>query len=270
MTWEKREKDGCIWYTLPEWEAMGARIVMTTRVGGKGETPYQSLNLALHVGDDSATVIENRKHFLKAVGWQEKDFVSVRQVHGKEIVYADKTQCGSGFLAYEDCIADADGIFTDEKGPVMATFYADCLPLAIFHPQKRLLGLAHAGWRGTFQNIGLSLIDAMRTKADFDSAELYAAVGAGIGACCYEVDSEFKERFCKEYTEAEDWFTAGERGKYYFDNVKANITLLQQAGIKAGRISNLGLCTACENHQFFSFRKEQGKTGRHGLWGALI
>lgn len=268
--WEKIEKEHVSYYTLPDWQKAGARIIMTTREGGFGKPPYATLNLALHVGDDPDTVVDNRRLLLKETSLDEKDFVSVQQIHGKEIFYADETAKGRGFWTYASAIEASDGIFTDRENLLMATFYADCLPLAVFHPEQKLLGLAHAGWKGTYQNIGLALIEAMRGFRDFDPTELWAATGAGIGPCCYEVDASFYERFMGKYPAAEAWFSATDSGKYHFDNEKANKALLMKAGVKEENISVLGLCTSCHDDLFFSYRKEAGRTGRHGLWGALI
>lgn len=268
--WEKREKDGLVWYTLPHWERAGARVVMTTRGGGVSEKPFAALNLGLHVEDRPEDVIANRRKLLAAFGEDEENFVTIRQVHGKQILRAEDSHRGCGFSSYDSAIADTDGIFTTEKRLLMATFYADCLPVAIFHPEKKILGLAHAGWKGTFQNIGGALLKAMREVAEFSPGECLCALGAGIGSCCYEVDAAFYQRFRDVYAEAAAWFLPGKEGKYHFDNVKANIALLRQEGIKEENIDVLGLCTACHQDMFFSYRKEQGRTGRHGLWGELI
>ena len=268
--WEKREKDGMIWFTLPRWEELGAKVVMTCRPGGDSVGDFHGLNLGLHVEDDAATVVANRRKFLDAIGSSEEDFVTLKQVHGKRVLNADASYRGRGFASYEDAIDDTDAVFTAEKHILMATFYADCLPVAVFHPEKKLLGLAHAGWKGTYQNIGGELIAAMREQGEFDPSECLCALGAGIGQCCYEVDETFFIRFKETYPEAERWFVSDGNGKYHFDNVKANVDLLCGIGVKKENIDVLGICTACRNDLFFSYRKEQGHTGRHGLWGELI
>ncbi len=268
--WKRVEKGKVIYYTLPEWSAHGAQVIMSTRAGGVSKAPYDQLNLGLHVGDASEAVIANRRLLLAANRWREEDFVSAQQVHGNRVLYVGAPDRGCGFYDYESAIKDTDGLFTAEQGVLIATFYADCLPLALFHPTLKLLGLAHAGWQGTYRNIAAALIGAMQAKHDFDPQELWAATGAAIGPCCYQVDADFYQRFLKRYSEAALWFSAAEEGKYYFDNEKANVALLQQAGVKKENISVLGLCTACHDDLFFSYRKGAGKTGRHGLWGALI
>lgn len=270
VMWEKREKDGLIWYTLPEWEKLGAKVIMTCRPGGESTGDFHGLNLGLHVDDDAATVVNNRRRLLSAIGGREEDFVTVKQIHGKTILHAEANHRGRGFASYEDAIDDTDGIFTSEKHLMMATFYADCLPVAVFCPEKKILGLAHAGWKGTYQNIGGELIGAMREQAEFDPAECLCALGAGIGPCCYEVDEAFYIRFKETYADAADWFIPKGNGKYHFDNIKANVSLLTKVGVKKENITVFDHCTACRNDLFFSYRKEHGRTGRHGLWGELI
>ena len=268
--WEKTEKDGLIYYSLPRWREAGAKVVMSCRPGGESEAPFRGLNLGLHVEDDPARVVANRRKFLAAIGGNEADFVSVKQVHGKRILHAGKAHRGLGFACYGDAVDDTDGIFTEEKNVLMATFYADCLPVAVFHPGKKILGLAHAGWKGTHQNIASELIRAMGQGGELDPAECWCALGAGIGSCCYEVDESFYLRFAERYPQAGQWFTKKDSGAIFFDNVKANLTLLMEIGVKEENIDVLGLCTSCHNDLFFSYRKEHGKTGRHGLWGELI
>lgn len=267
--WEKREENGLTYFTLPHWEEAGAKIVMSTRLGGVSKTPFCSLNLGLHVDDIPEDVVANRRKLLDTIGSKAENFVTIKQVHGKNILYGKSAHRGCGFSSYADAVDDTDGVFTAEKNLLMATFYADCLPMAVFHPEKKILGLAHAGWKGTYQNIGAALISAMREFADFDPSECWCALGAGIGSCCYEVDEAFYLRFRERYDMADQWFLR-EEGSLRFDNVKANLALLCQCGVEKENIDVLDLCTACHNDMFFSYRKEQGHTGRHGLWGELI
>ena len=267
--WEKKEQNGLMYFTLPHWEEAGAKVVMTTRFGGESKEPFCGLNLGLHVDDERETVVANRRAMLEALDADESDFVTIKQVHGKQILKAEFSHRGCGFDSYESAVDDTDGVFTTEKHLMMATFYADCLPVAVFHPGKKILGLAHAGWKGTYQNIGKELILAMSAEEDFDPAECWCALGAGIGSCCYEVDESFYQRFTERYEKGEEWFCR-ENGTFRFDNVKANKSLLTELGVKEENIDVLGICTACHNDMFFSYRKEQGRTGRHGLWGELI
>ena len=269
MKWKKTEKDGLVYYTLPHWQERGAKIVMTTRSGGVGKAPYDTLNLGYHVDDDKKDVGKNREKLLAALGGNPSRFAAAKQVHGCTIQKIAADNC-RGFYSHEDAFDDTDGLFTAEKGIWLATFYADCLPLAVFHPEKKLLGLAHAGWKGTYQDIGGALIEAMAEEASLDPSELWCALGAGIGSCCYEVDETFFERFCRHYEKAESWFTRFDGGKPHFDNVRANVDLFTEKGVKRENISCLDLCTCCHRELFFSYRRDEGKTGRHGLLGALI
>ncbi|MGI5874520.1 MAG: peptidoglycan editing factor PgeF [Bacillota bacterium] len=264
--WQKTEKDDLVYYTLPRWEERGARLVMTTRRGGVSEPPFDTLNLGLHVGDDAAAVVVNRERLLAAVGGDGERFVSAKQVHGREIRYVTAADGGRGFDDYGGAFDDTDGLYTDEKDVWLATFYADCLPLAVFHPEKKLLGLAHAGWKGTYRDIAGALIDAMSV----DPAELWCAVGAGIGPCCYEVDEDFYRRFRERYDGADDWFRRAESGRPHFDNAAANVALLTRHGVRRENIDVLSACTCCREDLFFSYRRDQGRTGRHSLLGALI
>ena len=113
--WKEKKKDGLIWYTLPQWEEKGARIIMTCRPGGESKAPYNGLDLGLHVGDDPAAVVANRRRLLNAIGGSEADFVSVKQVHGKNVLFADSSYRGRGFSSYDDAVDDTGGNTGENK-----------------------------------------------------------------------------------------------------------------------------------------------------------
>lgn len=264
--WQRREKNGIAYYTLPHWAELGAEVYLSTRLGDISKFPFDGLNMALHVGDNDEDVLAARRCFMDALSVPHEDFVSIQQTHGKRLCRVTAYDRGRGAIAYDDAIDDTDGIYTNESDLFMATFYADCLPLAVFDPVHHGLGLAHAGWKGTFQNIGGLLIEEMGQAFGSRPEEMLFAMGAGIMSCCYEVDESFYRRFVEQYPQANQWFTLGQAPeKYMFDNIKANRDLALSAGILEEHIDSLDRCTCCHQDEFYSYRGSGGKCGRHSL-----
>lgn len=264
--WQREEKEGLVYYTLPHWEARGAKLIYTCRAGGVSKPPYDSLNLGLHVEDKAAAVRENRRRVLSLFGLDDSRLVTACQTHGTQIAEVSATDGGRGAGRYEDGFPDTDGLFTAESGVVLATFYADCLPIAAFHPVAGVLGMAHSGWRGTLENIGGLLVRRMAVAYDLLPQDFWVATGAGIGPCCYQVDEKFYAAFSARHPGADQWFSLSGDGGYTFDNGLAVQSLLSEAGVLEENITVLPLCTACHQEKFFSYRRDGGKTGRQGLF----
>ena len=152
---------------------------------------------------------------------------------------------------------------TDEPDVVLATFYADCVPLFFVDPVKKAIGLSHSGWRGTVGKIGKVTVEKMTEEFGSDPADLYAAVGPSICQDCYEVSEDvalqFKEKFAKEYHSRLLLEKGG--GKYQLNLWEANVCVFQEAGIKKERILMPGICTCCNPDFLFSHRASQGKRG---------
>lgn len=266
--WEERDYGAVKTFVLPPWEEKGVSLWQTTRLAGESGGVYESLNLALHVGDEPSTVVANRRRFLRAVDGPA-NFVTTQQTHSNHILCVDQQSAGRGFLRYDDAFADCDGLVTATPGLLLATFYADCLPLACFDPQQRALGMAHAGWQGTWQNIGGALVAMMQSCFCSQPQQLLFAVGAGIGPCCYEVDRGFYDQFKCVYGQADRWFTPKGGDHYFFDNVAANLDLLTGVGVLPEHIEVLDRCTCCRQDLFYSYRGSGGTTGRQGLFAQL-
>ncbi|MEG1496645.1 MAG: peptidoglycan editing factor PgeF [Clostridiales bacterium] len=268
--WEKTEKNNIIYYTIPEWASLGAEVYISCRLGGVSKKGYDSLNLARHVEDEDEAVTENRRLFMAALDIPMTDFVSIQQVHGKKIRHITPKDRGTGLMSYNHAFPETDGMYTAHKGLFLSTFYADCLPIAIFDPEHKVLGTAHAGWRGTLQNIGASLLREMNVNYGTEPKDALVAFGPGIGVCCYEVDKVFYSRFTTTFNNAESWFKRGKAREYFFDNAKANRDLLTALGVRDENITDLNMCTCCNQELFYSYRGSDGRCGRHGLFARLI
>jgi hypothetical protein len=223
------ERDDVRWL---EADLGGARAAFSTRPGGVSEPPFDSLNLGILTDDDPGAVTENRRRLAVALGLEPKQVVFARQVHGSRLVHHP---C-------EESIQEADGHVVTESGPAPMVLAADCLPIALNGPGG--LAMVHAGWRGLAGGIVGAAAEAVEANA--------AAIGPGIGPCCYEVGEEVLDAFA----DLGDGIVAGRM----LDLPEVARRLLARAGVD--RVEAAGLCTSCERELFFSHRRDHGRTGR--------
>ncbi|RNC29501.1 MAG: Laccase domain protein YfiH [Candidatus Dichloromethanomonas elyunquensis] len=256
MDWEWHKGKTLQFLTIPEWSFMGVETAFSTRNDGVSRDAYSSLNLAFHVADNSEKVLENRKIFLAELGLSIKKCVASEQVHGTNVVSVSEEDLGRGMTDLASALPRCDGMVTRSDIGLMA-FFADCAPLFFYNPEIDMIGLAHAGWRGTAQNIVSQVMDRIRS-AGGSAEDTYAAIGPCIGSCCYEVGEDvaqvFKDNIHKGVIPTSE-------GKYRLDLVKANLELLLGEGISSVKVSLANLCTFCERELFYSYRRE-GITGR--------
>jgi YfiH family protein len=234
-----RQQDGVRWLEV---ELPGARAVFTTRLGGVSQGPFESLNLGILTGDRRDAVIENRRRVARALGLEPERIVISRQVHGAELAQHTGPQAPSPFAQPGSPIAELDGHVTAVAGLAPLVFVADCLPVALVGPDG--LALLHCGWRGLADGILGRGASATRANA--------AAIGPGIGPCCYEVSEEVLERFRE--------LGPGVARGPMLDLAEVARRQLAAAGVET--VEATGLCTSCEGELFFSHRRDSGRTGR--------
>lgn len=157
---------------------------------------------------------------------------------------------------------------TNVPGLVLATFYADCVPLYFVDPVHRAIGLSHSGWRGTAAKIGKVTVGKMNEEYGTDPKDIYSAIGPSICQKCYEVSEdvilEFQKSFEKKYWDS--LFYIKENGKYQLNLWEANRLIMLEAGIKEEHISMPGICTCCNPEFLFSHRASHGKRGNLGAF----
>jgi hypothetical protein len=198
--------------------------------------------------------LDNRREFLTNLDVNYKDLVCAKQQHGNNVRYAGAESKARGALDYATAIPDTDGLVTDLKGLPLAIFTADCLSVFLYDPQRPAIGLIHAGWRSSKENIISGAIKLMRDKFNTDPQRLFAGFSPRIKGCCYEVSAEFKNYFP---------FGLVERaGRLYLDLAAVNKNELNRAGVREENIFDADYCTCCANADFFSFRKEGATAGR--------
>lgn len=241
----------------------------STRIGGISEGAYSYLNLGIKTGDKQNNVIENIKRFALSVGVNYEGLVISDQIHGDKIEIVGNKDHASGCVKQKK-YNGVDGLVTNVPNtPLMATF-ADCVPIFFADPIKKVIGISHAGWKGTELKIAAKTIQIMINEYGSKTDEIVVVIGPSIGKCCYEVDDVVVERFNKGFTDTSTFIFPKGKGKYQIDLWEANRIILKEMGISNKNIVISNLCTGCNLDLFYSHRKENGNTGRMGAIIQLI
>ena len=251
------------YFTFPAFDELPGIIHgFSSRLGGVSEGFLSSMNLSFSRGDEPERVLENFRRIAESIGFSEKDLVFSMQTHTANVRRVGREDCGRG-LERPVGYCDVDGLVTNEPGVVLATFYADCVPLFFVDPVHHCIGLSHSGWRGTVGKIGKATVETMAKEFGSKPGDLLAAVGPSICQECYEVSEEviglFRENFAEEL-----WpklFYRKDNGHYQLNLWEANRLIFQEAGILPQHITVTDICTACNPELLFSHRASGGKRG---------
>ena len=251
------------YFTFPAFDELPGIIHgFSSRLGGVSEGFLSSMNLSFSRGDEPERVRENFRRIAESIGFSEKDLVFSMQTHTANVRRVGREDCGRG-LERPVGYCDVDGLVTNEPGVVLATFYADCVPLFFVDPVHHCIGLSHSGWRGTVGKIVKATVEMMAKEFGSEPGDLLAAVGPSICQECYEVSEEviglFRENFAEEL-----WpklFYRKDNGHYQLNLWEANRLIFQEAGILPQHITVTDICTACNPELLFSHRASGGKRG---------
>ncbi|OEH84720.1 hypothetical protein BHU72_07745 [Desulfuribacillus stibiiarsenatis] len=238
-------------------------LIFTCKSGGISVSPFNSLNMGNHVGDKEVHVMENRRKILEMYGYHIEDAISSQQIHGDYITVVNVKDKGRGMKKIPP-IPNSDGLITTNQDIVLMSFYADCVPLYLWDCKTGVVGLAHAGWKGTCLDIAGKMVENFLNRFHSNIKDIKAAIGPSICKSCYEVDDTVIQEFRKTFQENElhQICTDNVNGRFHLDLWKANEILLQRCGILPGHIIVSRYCTYCNPHLFYSYRRDQGKTGR--------
>jgi len=243
-------------------------LIYTTRHGGVSTGAYAELNLGMSAGDDPELVAENRALLCSTLGLDVQKLSIVKQVHSDRVVVVDKIGNGAS------PIIEADAQVTDIPGLTLFGLFADCLAVCLYDPGHGVIGLAHAGWRGTVAGIARKTVKVMAERYGSLPGDCQAALAPAAGPCCYEVGNEVAEAARAVFPA--EWAVLRPRGrdtgrngrmpgnqeKWTFDLWEGNARWLQEAGLKRENIIISRLCTICRQDLFFSYRGSGGRTGR--------
>jgi len=233
----------------------------TTRDGGSSVGSYASLNFGLHVGDDPAAVMANRRKVAESIGVPLESFVFCEQVHGGEVAVAGEPERGAGTIPDRPPVARVDGLVTSAPGTALGILTADCATVYFVDQVHRAVGLVHAGWRGTAASIAARAITVMGAEFGTEPHELVVAVGPSIGPCCYQVGADVYEAVTTPNPALSATFDPSGDDRWRFDLKHANQIIVEHTGVPTSAIHVSDICTACDR-RLFSYRRDGPITGR--------
>lgn len=269
----EKERNGVKYLSFPTLEKTGiVKQLFSTRTGGVSEGIFSTMNFSFTRGDRKEHVLENYRRIAEILGCKLEDFVCADQTHTTNIRVVGREDGGKGVVRQKD-YADIDGLITNEKGIVLVTFFADCVPLYFVDPVKKVIGLSHSGWRGTVNRMGEKTITKMEDVFGCRREDLITAIGPSICMSCYEVGEEVAEEFQAAFpkeAEQREILKKKENGKYLLNLWKANYYIMANAGVRPENIAVTDICTCCNADELFSHRKSMGKRGNLGAFLGLL
>lgn len=247
-------KDGLEYLTLSSFDELGVQHGFFTRIGGVSPAPWGSLNVATSVGDSSENVIENRQRIMHIFSKSYDSIFDTWQVHS-DIVRASETP-----RPIAEPHQKGDSVLTSNPEVSLMMVFADCVPVIFYDPAKKVIAIAHAGWKGTVKHIVQRTVESMQATYGCNPRDIRAGIGPSIGSDHYEIGEETAAQVRENFSGSQDQVLIKRDGKLYFDMWQANYILLKQKGLES--IEKANICTACDIQKWYSHRAENGKAGR--------
>lgn len=263
-TCQIHKKDHVTYITFPRLSEFDNELIhgFSTRLGGVSKDYLGSMNLSFTRGDDREAVLENHRRFAKALGYDENKLVFSNQVHLTNFHKVTREDCGKGITKESD-IFEIDGLVTNEPGIPLITFYADCVPLFFYDPMKKVIAMAHSGWKGTVERIGAEMVSYMGTEYGSKPEDIICAIAPSICQKCYEVSEDVALRFLEVFGDGygDTLLYKKGNGKYQLNLHKACEITLLDAGIRPEHLDITDICTCCNPEFLFSHRASNGMRG---------
>lgn len=255
------KKENLAYLIIPAFEETGmVKHCFTTRLGGVSEGIYNSLNTSITKSDSFENVRRNLDLVCRAIGIDYTKLVLSQQTHEDNIRVVTEADIGKGLTAPSD-ITNTDGLMTNVRGVPLITFYADCVPLFFLDKKNMAIALTHSGWKGTVLKIGAKTIKRMAEVFGTKPEDCLVGIGPSIEMSCFEVGPEVAEQFMNSFANWSQIIEPLENGKYIVDLWKANKYMLMEQGVPGNNITISGFCTKCNEELFFSYRRDNGRTG---------
>lgn len=233
----------------------------STRAGGVSEGCLSSMNLGHGRNDAEENVIRNHEIIAEAIGFDAHNIVASRQTHTTNVRVVSKEDCGKGVYKERD-YDDVDGMITNEKNIVLATYFADCVPLYIVDTKNKAIGLSHSGWRGTVGKIGRVTLEKMNEQYGTKPEDTVVCIGPSICQNCYEISLDVAEEFMKAFPNHKEKILKDKgNDKFLLDLWECNRIIFEEAGVLPENINLPDLCTCCNSEFLFSHRATNGKRG---------
>lgn len=211
------------------------------------------------------TIQRHRQELAEVVGFNIDCLVTGQQVHSAHIGVVTLKDKGRGAMDKESRLPETDALVTDEEGICLMVLSADCVPIILYDPMRRVIAAIHAGWRGTVARIVMETVQMMQVRFQCSPANILAGIGPSIGKCCFEVGAEVAQVFDSIFPLTENIiYESKKSGKYFIDLWEANRRQLLDAGVRYEHIEVAGMCTVCHPDHFFSYRRDSERAGRFG------
>lgn len=252
------------YFSLQEWMDRFPGLVagFTTKNGGVSEHPFTGLNFGFHVGDDQDAVCQNRSLLAERLDFKLDRWIGAEQTHETLIRKVSKADRGKGAGTYESSFPGTDGFLTEADGILLTLCFADCVPLFFIEPDRRLIGVAHAGWKGSVGGIAREMIDHFHQN-DAKTEKISAVIGPSICKKCYIVDEKVIHLVKNVLDDVENLpYNQISDGQYSLDLKELNKQILLRAGIQNENILVTDYCTSCHGEHFYSHRRDTGTAGR--------
>ncbi|MHC0037247.1 peptidoglycan editing factor PgeF [Pseudoneobacillus sp. C159] len=249
---------------IEEWENNWPNLVVgfSTKNGGLSKGDYSTLNMGFHVGDNSDIVCQNKQTIASIINFPLNNWVAAEQTHGINIKKVTSSDLGSGSFQYDDSILNTDGYYTNETGILLTLCFADCVPIYFIDDQSKMIGIVHAGWKGTVNGITREFVNTWR-KIGIQKSNIKVAIGPSICKNCYIVDDyviNFVEKTLEDVEKKP--YNLIKANQYHLDLSELNKQILIRYGIRESNILVTNYCTSCHSELFFSYRRDSGQTGR--------
>lgn len=252
----RKKKNGLQWIEFEKFTEFPLKHGIFTRHGGVSQGHLTSLNMGGTVGDEPINPRKNQDRMLQALDLPTDRVFDVWQVHSADYIVATEPRPATSEHA------KADIIISNQRNISLVMRFADCVPIIAYDPQKHVAGIAHAGWIGTAKNTSGSLICAMVKEFNVDPETLIAGIGPSICVEHYPVGMEVREAFKAQFRDQMDEIFIKIGHQLHLDLWRANYIQLWNAGVR--NIESSQICTACHTEDWYSHRREKGKTGRFG------
>ncbi len=257
---KKNFVNGVEFLTIPSFEKTNSvKHLFSTRLGGVSEGPLSSMNLGFNRGDKRVNVEENYHRICNILGVQYNSLVLSAQTHTANVISVNRAQRGIGIS--RPSFNDVDGLITDSPDVTLVTFYADCTPLFFLDPVKKVVALAHSGWKGTVQKIGKVTVEKMVKEYGCKTENILAAIGPCAGPCCYEVSDDVAMQLMRAGNNGDCLRYNSVTGKLHADLWRTNYRIMLNAGIKDENITVAGECTVCNADKYYSHRRQGPERG---------
>lgn len=246
-------------YIVPDnvTEDTGVVLGFSTKHGGVSQGRLTNMNMSYSRGDAVENVTENYRRLAEALEASEKRVFSNHQVHGNQVRVVDEKDEKTGFYAE----LEYDAAVTNREDVILTAVHADCIPVFFYDPVHRAIGAAHSGWKGTVLEVAAETVKEMTANYQTNPAEVQVWIGPGICKNCFLVRNDVYQQFLTRLPWSAQYMEQVGEDQYTVDMKGIIGNSLQQQGVTAENIHDMGLCTACQEGVFFSHRRDKGNTG---------